>query len=137
MTHCGAQTESRPKVEAALLVHGVLKAWQLRQSWPIVVERVIAQTVVSAEEAKRESIAQTNESRIAVDSKMYLLYLVPFNSYRRVLPMQLTLSACVSCMSSESRASIVRCIGSSICISDTGTTHSRYLCNSLQLHRDQ
>lgn len=61
LTHCGAQTVSRPKVEATLLVHGVLKARQLRQSWPIVVKRVIAETVVSAEEAVRESKAETNE----------------------------------------------------------------------------
>lgn len=72
LTHCGAQTVSRPKVEATLLVHGVLKAQQLRQSWPIVVKRVIAETVVSAEEAVRESKAETNESHMcfAVDSKM-------------------------------------------------------------------
>lgn len=52
LTHCGAQTVSWPKVEATLLVHGILKAWQLRQSWPVVVKRVIAETVIRAEEVK-------------------------------------------------------------------------------------
>lgn len=49
LTHCGAQTVSRSKVKATLLVHRILKAWQLRQSWPVVVERVIAETVIRAE----------------------------------------------------------------------------------------
>lgn len=55
LTHCGAQTISWPKVEATLLIHGILKARQLRQSWPIVVKRVITETVISAEKAIKES----------------------------------------------------------------------------------
>lgn len=54
-THCSTQTVSWSKVEATLLVHGILKPWQLRQSWPIMVKRVIPKTVVCAEETVREA----------------------------------------------------------------------------------
>lgn len=54
-THCSTQTVSWSKVEATLLVHGILKPWQLRQSWPIMVKRVIPKTVVCAEETDREA----------------------------------------------------------------------------------
>lgn len=53
-TYDGTETVSRSKVEAALLVHGVLEAWQLRLSRPVVVERVVTETVVRAADTQTE-----------------------------------------------------------------------------------
>lgn len=53
-TYDGAETVSWSKVEAALLVHGVLEARQLRLSRPVVVERVVTETVVRAADTQTE-----------------------------------------------------------------------------------
>lgn len=52
-TYCSTETVSWSKVKATLLVHGVLKSWQLRQSWPIMIEWVITETVICTEERNR------------------------------------------------------------------------------------
>lgn len=44
----GAHGVAHAEVEAALLVHGVVQARELRQRRPVVVEGVVAQTVVGA-----------------------------------------------------------------------------------------
>lgn len=52
-TYHSAEAVSRPVVEAALLVHGVLKARQLRLSWPVVAEWVITEAVVGTADTNR------------------------------------------------------------------------------------
>lgn len=44
----GAHGVAHAKVEAALLVHGVVQPRELRQRRPVVVEGVVAQTVIGA-----------------------------------------------------------------------------------------
>lgn len=44
----GAHRVAHTEVEAALLVHGVVQTRELRQRRPVVVEGVVAQTVVGA-----------------------------------------------------------------------------------------
>lgn len=44
----GAHRVAHTEVEAALLVHGVMQTGELRQRRPVVVEGVVAQTVVGA-----------------------------------------------------------------------------------------
>lgn len=48
MSYRGAHGVAYTKVEAALLVHGVVQTRELRQRRPVVVEGVVTQTVVGA-----------------------------------------------------------------------------------------
>lgn len=48
MPYRGAHRVAHAEVEAALLVHGIVQTRELRQRRPVVVEGVVAQTVVGA-----------------------------------------------------------------------------------------
>lgn len=56
----GAHRVAHTEVEAALLVHGVVQARELRQRGPVVVEGVITQTVVGAGSGDNRSGTHTH-----------------------------------------------------------------------------
>jgi hypothetical protein len=45
-THRSAHHVTQAKVKATLLVHGIVKPWELRQCWPVVGEGIIPQAVI-------------------------------------------------------------------------------------------
>lgn len=47
-THRGAHHVAQAKVEAALLVHGIVQPWELGQGRPVMGEGVITQAVIGA-----------------------------------------------------------------------------------------
>lgn len=55
VSYRGAHRVAHAEVEAALLVHGVVQAGELRQRRPVVVEGVVAQTVVGAGSGDKRS----------------------------------------------------------------------------------
>lgn len=112
-TYCSTETVSWSKVEATLLIHGVLKPRQLRQSRPIMVEWVVTKTVISTEERER----QTDKLRFLVD--IWCVQVTP--DVEKIFTLEFSVS-----VDDRKYTSSIVC-----------STHCRYLCSSLQLHRDQ
>lgn len=54
-THSCAHHVAQTKIKAALLVHGVLDSWQLRKGRPVMVKRIIAQTIIGTAAGKNYS----------------------------------------------------------------------------------
>lgn len=129
------------KVKAALLLHGVLKAWQKGRDWPVGAERVISETVVCAGRGKANARDTGMGQEVVTNGKSRKWTEIGWEGGRKHgqegdkkctgAPREGIDSGQEVCRKGTVQSGQRKCCG------NAAQAYGRYLCSSLQLHLDQ